>query len=264
LRKIIVIERKGLRNTPPEHRDLLIAFDELEALGAQHEAAHPGLIDEVLAAQRLDDVALMIYTSGSTGKPKGAMITYRNIRGVVPGIVDRLALGADTKHLSYLPLCHVAEQMLTTFVPIYVGSQVAFGESIRTVQEDLREIAPTMFLGVPRIWEKLHASIVIRMQETGRLRRALFEQAMRWCEPFAEKSARQRSLGEKLRYALSYGLVFRALQNFVGLRRARVALTGAAPIPAAVIRFFRTIGIPLVEVYGLTESTGMITGQRLD
>ncbi|HLT26596.1 MAG TPA: AMP-binding protein [Zeimonas sp.] len=264
LRRIVVVERKGLRNAPPEHRDLLVPFDELERLGARHEAEHPGLVDAVLAAQTLDDIALMIYTSGSTGKPKGAMISYRNIRGVVPGIVDRLELGPDTTHLSYLPLCHVAEQMLTTFVPIYIGSQVAFGESIRTVQEDLREIAPTMFLGVPRIWEKLHASILIRMQETGRLRRALFERAIRLCEPFAEKSARQRSLGEKLRYALSYGLVFRALQNFVGLRRARVALTGAAPIPAAVIRFFRTIGIPLVEVYGLTESTGMITGQRLD
>ncbi|HEY0878771.1 MAG TPA: AMP-binding protein, partial [Zeimonas sp.] len=264
LKKIVVVERKGLRNTPAEHRDLLVTFDELEALGAQHEAAHPQLVDDVLAAQTLDDVALMIYTSGSTGKPKGAMISCRNIRGVVPGIVDRLRLSPETTHLSYLPLCHVAEQMLTTFVPIYIGSQVAFGESIRTVQEDLREIAPTMFLGVPRIWEKLHASILIRMQETGRLRRWLFERAMRACEPFAEKSAHQRSFGERIRFALSYWLVFRALQNFVGLRRARIALTGAAPIPAAVIRFFRTIGVPLVEVYGLTESTGMITGQRLD
>ncbi len=264
LRKIVVVERKGLRNTPAEHRDLLVAFDELEALGAEHEAAHPRLVDTVLAAQRLDDVALMIYTSGSTGKPKGAMISYRNIRGVVPGIVDRLGLGPHTTHLSYLPLCHVAEQMLTTFVPIYVGSQVAFGESIRTVQEDLREIAPTMFLGVPRIWEKLHASILIRMQETGRLRRAIFERAMRWCGPFAEKAAAQRSVGERIRFAVSYLLVFRSLQNFIGLRRARVALTGAAPIPAAVVRFFRTLGVPLVEVYGLTESTGMITGQRLD
>src|SRR5690606_5777901 len=161
LRRIVVVERKGLRNAPPEHRDLLVPFDELERLGARHEAEHPGLVDAVLAAQTLDDIALMIYTSGSTGKPKGAMISYRNIRGVVPGIVDRLELGPDTTHLSYLPLCHVAEQMLTTFVPIYIGSQVAFGESIRTVQEDLREIAPTMFLGVPRIWEKLHASILI-------------------------------------------------------------------------------------------------------
>ncbi|MCD6674120.1 MAG: AMP-binding protein [Burkholderiaceae bacterium] len=264
LKKIVVVERKGLRNTSDEHRDLLVAFDELEAIGAKHEAANPKLIDDVLAAQTLDDVALMIYTSGSTGKPKGAMISYRNVRGVVPGIVDRLGIGARTTHLSYLPLCHVAEQMLTTFVPIYVGSQVAFGESIRTVQEDLREIAPTMFLGVPRIWEKMHASILIRMQETGRLRRALFERAMRACEPFAEKAASQRSLGERARFAVSYWLVFRALQNFIGLRRVRVALTGAAPIPAAVIRFFRTLGVPLVEVYGLTESTGMITGQRLD
>src|SRR5690606_20177335 len=80
LRKIVVVERKGLRNTPAEHRDLLVAFDELEALGAEHEAAHPRLVDTVLAAQRLDDVALMNYTSGSTGKPKGAMISYRNIR----------------------------------------------------------------------------------------------------------------------------------------------------------------------------------------
>ncbi len=264
LRRIVVVEHKGMRNAKPEHRDLLIAFDELEALGARHEAQQPDLVERVLAAQRLDDVALMIYTSGSTGKPKGAMISYRNIRAIVPGIVERLRLGPDTTHLSYLPLCHVAEQMLTTFVPIHLGSQVAFGESIRTVQEDLREIAPTMFLGVPRIWEKLHASILIRMQDTGRLRRALFERALRACEPFAEKSPAQRTLAEKLRFALAWVVVFRALQNFIGLRRTRVALTGAAPIPGAVIRFFRTIGVPLVEVYGLTESTGMITGQRLE
>ncbi len=264
LRAVVVIERKGLRNTPPGLRDLVTSFDELEALGARHEAEHPTLVDDVLAAQTLDDIALMIYTSGSTGKPKGAMISYGNIRAVVPGIVERLRLGPDTTHLSYLPLCHVAEQMLTTFVPIYLGSQVNFGESIRTVQEDLREVAPTMFLGVPRIWEKLHASIHIKMQETGRLRRAMFERAMAGCEGFAAKAPAQRTLPEKLRFALAYAAVFRALQNFIGLRRARVALTGAAPIPPAIVRFFRTIGVPLVEVYGLTESTGMITGQRLD
>ena len=264
LRAIVVMEKKGLRNTPPEHRELVKPFDEIERLGAQHEAAHPALIDEVLAAQTLDDVALMIYTSGSTGRPKGAMISYGNIRAVVPGIVERLELRPDTTHLSYLPLCHVAEQMLTTFVPIYLGSQVNFGESIRTVQEDLREVAPTMFLGVPRIWEKLHASIQIRMQETGRLRRALFERAMTACEPFAAKAPQQRTISEKLRFAIAWLAIFRALQNFIGLRCTRVALTGAASIPPAVVRFFRTIGVPLVEVYGLTESTGMITGQRLD
>ena len=262
LKRIVVCEKKGLRNTPPEHRERVIAFDALEALGAQREAQDAPLIDAVLERQRLADLALMIYTSGSTGKPKGAMLSYANLRGVVPGIVDRLGLDAHTTHLSYLPLCHVAEQMLTAFVPLYLGSTVNFGESIRTVQEDLREVAPSMFLGVPRIWEKLHSAISVKMQEAGALQRALYAWALKACAPFAEKAPAQRSLGEQATYAIAYLLVFRALQNFIGLRKARVALTGAAPIPPAIVHFFRTLGVPLLEVYGLTESSGMVTGQH--
>ncbi|WP_422848272.1 AMP-dependent synthetase/ligase [Acidovorax sp. M14] len=262
LKKIVVMETKGLRSFAPEVRQFITTFDEVEQLGAA--SGQQAIIDDALARQRLDDVGLMIYTSGSTGKPKGAMISYRNIRGVVPGIVDRLELSRETTHLSYLPLCHVAEQMLTSFVPVYIGSQVNFGESIRTVQEDLREVAPTMFLGVPRIWEKLHAAIHIKLQETGGLRRALFHKAYNACKPLAEKPRSAWSTADKLTYAASYWLVFRALQNFIGLRNAHVALTGAAPIPPDVVRFFRVLGVPLIEVYGLTESTGMVTGHRLD
>ena len=262
LKKIVVMETKGLRSFAPEVRQFITTFDEVEQLGAA--SGQQAIIDEALARQRLDDVGLMIYTSGSTGKPKGAMISYRNIRGVVPGIVDRLELSQGTTHLSYLPLCHVAEQMLTSFVPVYIGSQVNFGESIRTVQEDLREVAPTMFLGVPRIWEKLHAAIHIKLQETGGLRRALFHKAYNACKPLAEKPRSAWSVGDKLTFATSYWLVFRALQNFIGLRNAHVALTGAAPIPTDVVRFFLVLGVPLIEVYGLTESTGMVTGHRLD
>ena len=262
LKKIVVMETKGLRSFAPEVRQFITTFDEVEQLGAA--SSQQAIIDDALARQRLDDVGLMIYTSGSTGKPKGAMISYRNIRGVVPGIVDRLELSQGTTHLSYLPLCHVAEQMLTSFVPVYIGSQVNFGESIRTVQEDLREVAPTMFLGVPRIWEKLHAAIHIKLQETGGLRRALFHKAYNACKPLAEKPRSAWSAADKLTFAASYWLVFRALQNFIGLRNAHVALTGAAPIPPDVVRFFRVLGVPLIEVYGLTESTGMVTGHRLD
>ena len=262
LKKIVVMETKGLRSFAPEVRQFITTFDEVEQLGAA--SGQQAIIDDALARQRLEDVGLMIYTSGSTGKPKGAMISYRNIRGVVPGIVDRLELSSETTHLSYLPLCHVAEQMLTSFVPVYIGSQVNFGESIRTVQEDLREVAPTMFLGVPRIWEKLHAAIHIKLQETGGLRRALFHKAYNACKPLAEKPRSAWSAADKLTFATSYWLVFRALQNFIGLRNAHVALTGAAPIPPDVVRFFRVLGVPLIEVYGLTESTGMVTGHRLD
>ena len=265
LARIIVIETKGLRSLEPSLRERVLSFEEVERAGAA-AAAQGGQaqIDAALQAQTLDQIGLMIYTSGSTGKPKGAMISYRNIRGAVPGIVDRLGLDRDTTHLSYLPLCHVAEQMLSTFVPLYLGSQVNFGESIRTVQEDLREVAPTMFLGVPRIWEKLHAGISIKMQEAGRLQRALYRRALAVGMPLAEKPRSTWSLGERARFALAYWTVLRALQNFIGLRHAKVALTGAAPIPPDVVRFFRALGVPLVEVYGLTESTGMITGHRRD
>ena len=262
LKQIVVMETKGLRSHDPEMRRLICTFAEVEALGAQ--TRDTTLIDQALARQQLDDTGLMIYTSGSTGKPKGAMISWRNMRGAAPGIIERLGLSADTTHLSYLPLCHVAEQMLTTFCPLYLGSQVNFGESIRTVQEDLREVAPTMFLGVPRIWEKMHAAISIKLQETGGLRRALFDRAYAACAHLAEKPRSQWSLADKARYFASYWTVLRALQNFIGLRNAQVALTGAAPIPPDVVRFFRVLGVPLIEVYGLTESSGMVTGHPRD
>ena len=264
LRRIVMIETKGLRSYAPAERERLVTFAEIEADGARRQAAELAALNAALDTQRLDETGLMIYTSGSTGKPKGAMLSYRNMRGVAPGIADRLSMDAHSVHLSYLPLCHVAEQMLSTFVPLYLGSQVNFGESIRTVQEDLREVAPTIFLGVPRIWEKLHASISIKMQEAGRLQQWLYRQALARCAPFLEKSPAQYSMGERLPHTLWYWLVLRALQNFIGLRRVRVAMTGAAPIPPDVVRYFRTLGVPLLEVYGLTESAGMIFGQHPD
>src|SRR5699024_483817 len=198
--------------------------------GQEYEKTHVGYVDDVLTRQTMQDIGLMIYTSGSTGKPKGAMISYANIHGVAPGIIERLKLQPDSSHLSYLPLCHVAEQMLTTFVPIYLGSVVCFGESIRTVQEDLREIAPTLFLGVPRIWEKLHSSIMIKITETGRFRRWLFDKAIVACEPLRYKQKSDRSLKDHAVYGFWYWVILRALQNFIGLRNCRVAQIGRAHV----------------------------------
>lgn len=260
LRRVVVVETKGLRGYSG---DFVISFDALEEIGRTRRAAGPAAAGDGSVARSLDDIALMIYTSGSTGKPKGAMLSYRNLRAQAIAVADRIGLDAQTVHLSYLPLCHVAEQMVTVMAPIYLGSRICFGESLRTVQEDLREVAPSSFLGVPRIWEKLHSSIHIRMLEAGGYRRALYEWAYRTCEPFAEKSPGQRRLSERILFAICYLLVFRALQNYIGLRRAHVAMTGAAPISPRIVRFFRTIGVPLVEVYGMTESSGIALGQTL-
>jgi len=261
LRRIVVVETKGMRQYP-ENR--VVSFEALEHAGRSHAFTHGQLIDGVLARQKLGDIALMIYTSGSTGKPKGAMLSYKNIRAEAASVVERLDLDSSTTLLSYLPLCHVAEQMTTVMVPSYLGSLVNFGESIRTVQEDLREVAPTMFLGVPRIWEKLHSSIHIKLLESDPIRRKLFNMAYAACEPFAEKSPKQRSFVERIKFFVYYGLVFRSLQNFIGLRNTKVAMTGAAPISSKIVRFFRTIGVPLVEVYGLTESSAIATAQTQD
>jgi len=261
LKRIVVIDPKGLRGYASE---LVTSFAEVLRLGTEHETAHPGLVEACLAAQTSADIGLMVYTSGSTGKPKGAMLSYRNMRAQAAGVVERLGYDASTTNLSYLPLCHVAEQMLSTMAPIYSGSCVSFGESIRTVQEDLREVAPTLFLGVPRIWEKLHAAIHIKLMEAGGWRRALFEAGLAACEPFATKPQAARSLREKALAGFYHLVIFRALQNFIGLRQAKVALTGAAPIPPRIVQFFRTLGVPLVEVYGLTETSGMSVGQRLN
>ncbi|WP_372987161.1 AMP-dependent synthetase/ligase [Marinobacter sp.] len=260
LQQCVTIDMKGLRNYPAPPT----AFEAVEAMGRKYEQQHPDLIDHMLASQAMDDTALMIYTSGSTGRPKGAMISWGNLHAAAPGLIELLDVDRHSSSLSYLPLCHVAEQALTNIAPVYVGSTVSFGESLRTVQEDLREIAPSFFLGVPRIWEKLHSAIYIKIQETGRLRQAMFNWAMRTCEPMATKTRAQWTLREKLVYGLSYWLIFRALQNYIGLRRCHIALTGAAPISTGILSFFRTIGIPLVEVYGQTESTGVATAQPLD
>ncbi|MEX2475294.1 long-chain fatty acid--CoA ligase [Marinobacter sp.] len=260
LKHNIVIDMKGLRHYPQPPS----SFDDIEAQGRAFEQQHPDLIDELLDHQPMEDTALMVYTSGSTGRPKGAMVSWRNLHAAAPGLIDLLGADKHGSSLSYLPLCHIAEQAFTNIAPIYVGSPVSFGESLRTVQEDLREIAPTFFLGVPRIWEKLHSSIYIKIQETGRFRQRLFHRAMRACEPLATKPRAQWSLKERWVFGFSYWMVFRALQNFIGLRRCTVALTGAAPISTGILEFFRTIGIPLVEVYGQTETTGVATAQRVD
>ena len=260
LRRVVVIETKGLRSYPA---DFVLSFAALEQAGREALAAEPQAVDDSLSRQGLGDIGLIIYTSGSTGKPKGAMLSYRNIRAQAAAVSERIGIDGASVHLSYLPLCHVAEQMLTTMAPLYQGSQVNFGESIRTVQEDLREVAPSIFLGVPRIWEKLASSIHIKLTEAGGLRLKLFQRAYAACEPFAEIAPEKRGIGQRLTFALFYWLIFRALQNYIGLRKARVAMTGAAPIPARIVRYFRTIGVPLVEVYGATETSGMAAGQRV-
>jgi len=164
--------------------------------------------------------------------------------------------------VSYLPLCHVAEQIYTVYLPLHSGAVVNFAESLRTVQTDLREIAPTLFLGVPRIWEKLHASIETKIRETGGLRKSLYTRALAATMPFADLPPERWSVSQRLTHWLWSLLVLRSLNNFIGLRKCRLALSGAAPIAPDMLRFFRTLGVPIREGYGMTETAGVVCVQR--
>jgi long-chain acyl-CoA synthetase len=259
LEAIVVIDPKGLRHYD---RAALHDFEAVLRRGAERERERPGLVDERLASQRGGDTALMIFTSGSTGRPKAAMISYDNINAAAEGGVAMYGFSADDTVLSYLPLCHVAEQTFTVFNPLAVGATVNFAESLRTVQSDLREIGPTIFLGVPRIWEKLHAAMDIKAREAGGYRQRLFDWAFKAVSGFAVGPRATWSAANRFAFGFWYLAVFRALANFIGLRRCRLAFSGTAPVSPDLLAFYRVLGVPILEIYGMTEVSGLALGQK--
>jgi long-chain acyl-CoA synthetase len=261
LERIIVIDVRGLRRYQDPR---ILSFEALERLGAERDAAEPGLFDALVAGTDPASVAFLIYTSGTTGFPKGAMITHANVLAQARAAAEATGIRPGDEVVSYLPLCHVAEQILSVFLPLQLGMTVNFAESVRTIQEDLREIAPSVFLGVPRIWEKLQSSILVKMQEAPRWRRWLFDRALRHGRRCAEAELAGRPLGPAARALrwLHWLLVVRALQNFIGLRRTRLAYTAAAAVSPEVLWFFHALGVPVREGYGMTECTGFAFVQR--
>ena len=206
----------------------------------------------------------MVFTSGSTGRPKAAMMSWRGLGAAAQGLNTALRCTEHDSLVSYLPLCHVAEQMFSIHIPVATGAVVNFAESLRTVQEDLRELSPQIFFGVPRIWEKFHASILTKVREAGGLRLRLYQRAIASLEDAAGQPRASWSLGQRLRWAFWYVLILRALLNFVGLRRCRVAISSGAPIAPEILKFFRVLGVPIREAYGQTETSGATTIQAGD
>ena len=211
---------------------------------------------ERLTALDPAEPSMVVYTSGTTGPPKGAMLSSRNVLAATRELTRMLGCSPDDTVLSYLPLCHAAEKFLSLFLPLECGAIVHFGEALETVQADLREVSPTVFLGVPRIWEKLHAQVTVRMQDSSWLKRALFGFFTRRGAAIAGRR-RAASVMDRALWRLGDLLVFRPLQEHLGLRRCRHALTGAAPISPDLIRWFLGVGVPLLEGFGQTECGGI-------
>ena len=253
--RIVMFDPRGTRHYVDER---LAKWAECLAMGEDLLATEPEWYEKRLAAMDPAAASMVIYTSGTTGQPKGAMISNQNVLGLAREAAQMLGASRDDCLLSYLPLCHVAEKIFSLFLPLTTGAVVHFGESIETVQQDLAEVSPTVFLGVPRIWEKMHAQVTLKMQDASWLKRALYNFFIPRGQAIAERRRRGTS-GFWDSWVLRVGdlLVFRALQERLGLRRCRLPVSGAAPISPELLRWFHGIGVAIGEGYGQTESTGV-------
>ena len=268
LQRIVYLEPRGIRHRY-DHERLLFWPDFLE-LGRRHREQHPDALTEVLAAQQPDDLATLIYTSGTTGPPKGAMLTVSNVEFAIKVLIEEGAFtdpppGPKDLSLSYLPLSHVAERIFTTWFNAAAGTQVNFAESIETVPQNLREVQPTILFGVPRIWEKLLAGIEIRLSGASWLKRVTSRFWLKVADGIGEDlvaNEGRHTASTRLRYAVGHVFFYRALRDRLGMREVRYASSGAAPIAPEVLRFFMGIGVPMHEVYGMTENTAVATGNR--
>jgi long-chain acyl-CoA synthetase len=256
LEHIIYIEPKGLRKY--DHYGLL-SFEEVEKRGVHVNSTQPQLFAEMTARVHENDIAIMMYTSGTTGPPKGAMVSHQNILDRMDAMVEVTGINENDSVVGYLPLCHIAEQIFSVFIPLRVGAICNFAESIETVNENIREISPTVFLGVPRIWEKMQSNILLKIERSTALKRLLFRLFMLPGEKLALKKFSKQPVNPflKLLNFIAYLGLYRTLQDKLGLLRGKLLISGAAAISPDVLRFFHAIGLNVMQAYGMTETSGL-------
>jgi long-chain acyl-CoA synthetase len=258
LEKIIIIDMEGLRRFQDP---MAMSFDDLLRCGRELGQQDPGLFERRIREPRPEELAILIYTSGTTGPPKGAMISHRNILDVVE-MQDEVNRGFETDELlSFLPLCHIAQRNVSVFNALKAGYTINFVEEMDTVPENMREVAPTVFFAVPRIWEKFYSALVLRMKDSTPLEKVAFRWAMGIGRKVSDCRLSQRPVPLHLRalFALADWTVLRNLKKFIGLNRARYLLSGAAPISPDILRFYHALGLDMREVYGQTENCGPTT-----
>jgi long-chain acyl-CoA synthetase len=253
LRKIVVKDTRGIDMSD----EMLMSLDDLEVLGADQRAAYEAAVERIDPAE----VAIIVYTSGTTGPPKGAMLSHRNLLTAARGSGAAFDITEDDEILSYLPLCHIAERLISGINGVSQGYVVNFGEGPETFTQDLREVQPTFFLGVPRVWEKLLAAITIRVADAGWLKRKNYDLWMKVGARLARKRWTGGKLGglDALVYFVGWLCLYRSLREKIGMSRVRGALSGAAPISPQVLEFFWALGVPVREGYGQTENTAQAT-----
>ena len=258
LQKIIVFDAEGLRDfKDPQVIDLAA----LRELGRIHANAHPHQLDQRAAACKAEDLAILVYTSGTTGKPKGAMHSHGGLVYAVRGYNQVLVQGPGDERMCFLPLCHIAERVGGEYSALYTGAVLNFVENPETVPENVREIAPTVFTAVPRVWEKFYSAVAISLRESGQVQQAAYAWGIGVGTRIAERVLAGKPVGNwlKVQFTLARWLVLNNVRKLIGIHRARFCVTGAAPISPDLVKWYLALGVPMLEVWGMTESCGAAT-----
>ncbi|HET6965341.1 MAG TPA: long-chain fatty acid--CoA ligase [Acidimicrobiales bacterium] len=260
--KRVVLSDRARRATD----EFVIGFDELRALGVDREQRDPDDYERRLRGIGPDDLATIVYTSGTTGPPKGTMISHGNIMWTLRNVTPVYGITEGERLISFLPLSHIAERMMSDFTPIAVRGETWFARSLATVAEDLPECRPTVFLAVPRVWEKLRQGIEdqVRKQPLP-LRTAVstyLELGLR--RVAAEQEGRSLAAPLTLTFQALDRVIGAGIRRQIGLDQFKVVVSAAAPIHPDLIRWFHAIGLPMVQIYGQTEGCGPTTAHRLE
>jgi long-chain acyl-CoA synthetase len=258
LRRIVVFDMEGLRHFEDPQ---VMSLDQLRELGRARIATHPGEFERRAAARAPGDLAILVYTSGTTGKPKGAMISHHNLVFISRLYQRAIPQCEADERVCFLPLCHIAERVGGEYFSIHAGAVLNFVENPDTVPENVREISPTVMTAVPRVWEKFYSGVTIAVRDATRLQQLAYAWALRAGVEVAERfvAGRPLPLGLRLRYRLGRWIALDNVRRMIGLHRARMAVTGAAPISPDLIRWYLALGVPMVEAWGMTESAGAVT-----
>ena len=258
VRQVIVFDMEGLARLAHPH---VMSLTVLLSAGHARRAAEPGLVAQRLASRGPADLAVLVYTSGTTGRPKGAMISHANVMAAARTLEAFLPTTRLRERAAFLPLCHVSERIFGEYYALLVGQTMNFVEDPETIFDNIREIQPDVFMAVPRIWEKLYSSVTTSMREATSLEQWAYRRALAVGKQVALCREQRTPVpaGLQCRYWIARKLVLDNLRKMMGLGRVEVAITGAAPISADLIRWFLALGIELDELWGMTEVTGAAT-----
>ncbi len=259
LRKIVVFDMEGLRDLDDPG---VISLDALRTLGRSYLAQHPQELPQRVAACKPEDLAILVYTSGTTGKPKGAMHLHQGLVFTVRGYNTLVAQDEHDERMCFLPLCHIAERMGGEYFALYTGAKLNFVENPETIPENVREIAPTVFTAVPRVWEKFYSGVMISLKEAGAIQQAAYGWGIGVGTAIADRVLAGQPVSNwlKVQFTLAQWLCLNNVRKLIGIHRARFLVTGAAPISPDLVRWYLALGLPMLEVWGMTETCGASTG----